>query len=239
MMMYVQDNDEAYPLQIPPFPAINVGANGSIASNYIPIEAQLDPYTKSDAIWHCPSDAAATNISTNEFWDGAKKANPNSRSYGYIGGIYTKETGGTASDQNTGAAIYVNRATPRTAFTLAEFDATADTVVLCEQAAPAYPVGGGIQSATWAVGMTSGSAFVNCDTWKLAGRTPGDASAAPAGCVATFQNANYKPFPGHFAKGNYAFADGHIKPFGWKQISDFDFWYFKRKKPTVAPYAKP
>jgi len=176
-------------------------------------------------------------LGTREFWDGSKAANPKSRSYGYIGGIFTAQ-GGNATDPNTGGALYFNRGGPRPVFPLAEFDAAADTVILCEQAAPAYPVGGGLQSATWAIGMTSGSAFVNCDTWKLAGRRAGDTTLSAPSCTGTFANAAFKPFPGHFNKGNYVFADGHVKAYEWRQIAATDFWFFKRKKPTEPPYSR-
>jgi prepilin-type N-terminal cleavage/methylation domain-containing protein/prepilin-type processing-associated H-X9-DG protein len=238
IMMYVQDYDETFPPQIPASPAINPGANGTIASNYIPIEGLLNPYIKNDDVWHCPSDTAEINLGTREFWDGSKAANPKSRSYGYVGGIATAQGGTGSVDMNTGAAIYTSRTGDRPVFALADFDAGADTVILCEQAAPGYPVGGTIQSATWAIGMTSGGAFVNCDDWKLAGRKPGETTLAAPRCLSTFADVNYKPFAGHFNKSNYQFADGHVKAFEWKQIAATDFWYFKRRKPTVGPYAR-
>jgi prepilin-type processing-associated H-X9-DG protein len=200
-------------------------------------------------MWHCPSDTAETNLGTREFWDGSKAANPKSRSYGYIGGVYTNQGPVNGPDPNTGPSSYTGRNNPRIVYSMADFDAASDTVILCEQQAPAYPVGSGIQSATWAIGMTSGGAFVNCDYWKLAGRRPGEIAAGPAGalaaiqnvpsgCTATFANTNFKPFPGHAGMSNYGFADGHAKAMGWKQVSYPDFWYFKRLKPTVAPFAK-
>jgi prepilin-type N-terminal cleavage/methylation domain-containing protein/prepilin-type processing-associated H-X9-DG protein len=227
LMMYVQDYDETFPPHFPQVDAINGGG----PTRNMPIEAQLSPYTKNDGIWHCPSDAGAIN-SNPPWWDGSKRANPLSRSYGYIGGIFTAQGGSAAVDTNTGAAI---RTTPPIVFSQASFTTPADTFIIVEASAPTYTGG----SAVWPIGSPNGSAFIGCDTWKLPGRTPGDTTDAPPACrTIEYHAATARPFPGHFAKGNYVFGDGHVKALGWKQIAIPDFWYFKREKPTQAPYAK-
>jgi prepilin-type N-terminal cleavage/methylation domain-containing protein/prepilin-type processing-associated H-X9-DG protein len=226
LMMYVQDYDETFP---PHFPQVDP-INGGGPTRNMPIEAQLNPYTKNDGIWHCASDAGALNPNP-PYWDGSKRTNPLSRSYGYVGGIVTAQ-GGSTVDMNTGAAI---RATPPVVFSLASFTAPADTFIIVEASAPTYTGG----SAVWPIGSPNGSAFIGCDTWKLPGRTPADTTDAAPGCRSgEYAAAVSRPFAGHFAKGNYVFGDGHVKALGWKQVAIPDFWYFKREKPTQAPYAK-
>jgi prepilin-type N-terminal cleavage/methylation domain-containing protein/prepilin-type processing-associated H-X9-DG protein len=226
LMMYVQDYDETFPPHFPQVPPINGGNSFNM-----PIEAQLNPYTKNDQIWHCPSDANPP-FPTPPWWDGSKKTNLLSRTYGYVGGIKT-EQGGTAIDRNTGAAI---RGTPPVVFSIAAFTTPADTFIIVEGSAPTQYTG---TSAVWPIGSPNGSAFIDCDTWKLAGRKPGDITIVPPTCASPqYNNPVAKPFPGHFEKGNYVFGDGHVKALGWKQVAIPDFWYFKRDKPTQAPYAK-
>jgi prepilin-type N-terminal cleavage/methylation domain-containing protein/prepilin-type processing-associated H-X9-DG protein len=237
LMMYVQDYDELYPIAIPDnVPPINGGTSARL-----PIEDQFGPYIKNDDVWHCPSDAADVRTDV-AFWDGSKKANPKGRSYGYLGTIATAQNGtaNKSMDPNTGATQYTALGDPRVPFAAADFDAPADTFVLAESAAPEYPSGSAILSTVYAIGTYNAGYLVGCDTWKFAGRKPGDATGVTGPCAtnAVFTDARYKPFPGHSGRGNYVFADGHAKSMAWGDVRDKDFWYFKRLKPTVAPYAK-
>src|SRR4028119_795664 len=101
MLMYVQDYDERYPGSVmQPIPPINGGG-----SPIMPIDAQLNPYIKSDQLWACPSDTNPLFSQANTiagYWDGKHFANKIRRTYGYITEINTREK--NALDTNTGLA---------------------------------------------------------------------------------------------------------------------------------------
>ena len=82
------------------------------------------------------------------------------------------------------------------------------------------------------MGGEGGSTLLDCDAWKLPGRTkPSDAPIDNFAPCADFTDPKELPAIGHHGLGNYAFADGHVKTLGWPQVRANDFWPFKLKKP--------
>jgi prepilin-type processing-associated H-X9-DG protein len=223
LMMYTQDYDETYPAaNMQPVAPINGGG-----SPVMPIDAQVGPYIKNDQVWTCPSDTNPNfgGFTMANFWDGKYFANRITRTYGYVIEINTQEK--NARDPNTGLATRI----PPDGYSLASVDQSANTIAFAENSA--YEV----NNANTGVGMLgafNGGLFTGCDTWKLAGRKPGTEGTNTGNCGSLFNNAKYIPYKGHFEKGNYIFADGHVKALGWRQVRENDFWLFKRIKPTVT-----
>lgn len=222
MMMYTGDSDGKYPSWVPHLQAVN-GGN----TFYFPPDLQLMPYVKNEQIWKCPSDAQP-RLGTNQviWWDGRYRSKALLRSYVYIGNIYTVQ-GGSMLDKNTGLSYEIGAPGDWTygARFEGELEAPADTVAWCEQ----WPVG----LRDMYVGGTWGSGFIDCDTWKLAGRKapPTDAeSRGPSPCTSLYQQ---KPTPGHHNLGHYAFADGHAGAKAWGVIRKNDFYVFKIQKPQT------
>ncbi len=219
MMLYTNDADGVFPLWATQVSPINGGTSTSL-----PPDLQLKPYTKTDGIWKCPTDtiprAPATGYS---FWDGQYRERPLARSYAYAGNINTVEANGL--DNNTGLYAFV----PINGFLRAwrpknegQLDEPAGTVAWIEH----WPTDLRDQ---W-MGQLSGSAFINCDAWKLAGRkvpATNPADQLPRGCTG---DQNRKPTPGHQDRGHYIFADGHAAAIGWSEIRKNDFQYFKATK---------
>lgn len=220
MMMYTADGDGRYPSWVPLIPPVN-GGNTS----FFPPDLQLMPYVKNEQMWRCPEDNMP-RVAPNSviWWDGSYRNKRLLRSYVYIGSIYTVQ-GGASLDLNTGLSYQL---IPNTwtfgGRSESEVDQPADTVGWCEQ----WPEG----LRDMYVGGTWGSGFIECDTWKLAGRKapptgPGD--SGPPQCNTLYQR---KPTPGHMNQGHYVFADGHAGAKPWGFIRKNDFWAFKIQKPT-------
>jgi len=217
LMMYTQDYDETYPAaNMAPVPAINGGG-----STVMPIDAQLGPFIKDDQVWACPSDTNPffPGFTIANFWDGKYANNMIRRSYGYVIEINTREK--NTRDANTGLATRI----PPNGYTLASVDQPADTIGFAEASA---------NTGVGMLGAYNGGLFTQCDTWKIPGRKAGADGANTGGCDSTFNTATNVPYKGHFDKGNFIFADGHAKAFGWSQVRQNDFWLFKRAKPKVT-----
>lgn len=220
MSMYVGDGDSKYPAWVPHIAPVN-GGN----SIYFPPDLQLMPYVKNEQMWRCPSDhqpRIAPNTAI--WWDGRYRAKAIPRSYVYVGNLYTVQ-GGNQIDKNTGMTYEIGAPGDwtYTGRTEGEIEQTADMVAWCEQ----WPVG--LRDAF--VGGTWGSGFINCDTWKLAGRKAPPTAAGdrgPAPCTSLYQQ---RPTPGHMDLGHYVFADGHAGAKTWGYIRNNDFWIFKAQKP--------
>jgi prepilin-type N-terminal cleavage/methylation domain-containing protein len=227
IMMYVQDYDEVCPIMFPRIPPINTGG-----ADRVPFDVQLMPYMKNAGVFACPGDAhPLKNLGLGDYWDGTGKAQNLRRSYGMIGQINTV-AGAAAPDKNTGLSTNpwnnnglkdadgFDMSTP---YALASLDAPADTIGFCES---------NTEAEAWLMKTPWGSAFTNCDTWKLAGRKIGDATdtaiGATTGCAGAWGN---KPFKGHFEKSTYIFMDGHVKSHSFRDVAKNDFWLWKRSKP--------
>lgn len=223
MTMYVSDGDSRYPSWVPQLAPIN-GGN----TVFFPPDLQIMPYVKSIQVFRCPSDQQPRMTPGSViWWDGAYRAKAVPRSYVYVGNIYTVE-GGTTLDKNTGMTyeigapgqwLYTGRGE-------GEVEQSSDMVAWCEQ----WPVG--LRDAY--VGGTWGSGFIECDTWKLAGRkapptTAGDRGPTP--CASLYQRT---PTPGHMNLGHYVFADGHAGAKTWGFIRKNDFSVFKATKSAQA-----
>jgi prepilin-type N-terminal cleavage/methylation domain-containing protein/prepilin-type processing-associated H-X9-DG protein len=240
LMMYVQDADETYPGALQADPVINGGTAGDPRK---PIDMQLQPYTKNDQIWTCPSDAGPRVDASDgrfQWWDGNYKAKAIPRSYGYMASIITNQYSGSTTnrDPNTGMSTYSGNKsiTPGSdqpvGKSMAEVDQPSDTIALAEL----WAVGEGDWANLGYVGGPHAAAIAGCDVWKLAGRTinvtnASDASSLPGGCGS---NAYKVPTVGHGGGSNYLMADGSAKWRTYKQVRANDMYMFKLKKPTTV-----
>ncbi|MCO5297821.1 MAG: hypothetical protein M9921_13295 [Fimbriimonadaceae bacterium] len=224
-MMYAGDYDDCYMAWAALVPPVN-GGN----TNFMPPEMQVKPYTKNDQIWTCPSDPQR-RVAPNSvpWWDGSYRLKLITRSYSYVGPIYTVQYGTSDTDPNTGLYRFLSPGSWTTAGRpTTVFSDPAGTVAWVEQYSPAV--------ADQYVGGIWGSGFIDCDTGKLAGRNypsqgPSDVGPPPCGSSASY---NGLPTKGHRNKGNYVFTDGHagIKPWGFIRRSDFAA--FKVDKPAAT-----
>ena len=226
LIMYTQDNDETYPasqIVTAPINGEPVGGFNSSLRWRTPIDTQLQPYIKNDGVWACPSDSSPIlKVDTSYFHDGkydpALGGKLTRRTYAYCNTINTAQA--NAIDLNTG----LSDRNSATGYAMASVDASSDTVAYVE---PPTDTSGDV---SWELGAYNGGYFTGCDTWKLPGRTPGTDTLP--NCTSYYSNANYHPYKGHFTKGNYIFADGHVKSLSWNQVRANDFYLFKRAKPT-------
>ena len=216
LLMYAQDNDETICADVA-VPPINGGTDNSV-----PYDRQMAPYVKNDAVYACPSDTAPRiNF---HVWDGAYAGKRLKRSYAITNILQTQEGNarGETPDKNSGIVGH----------TLAQMAQPAETVSFAESWAVS-PMGPNATGSDSVLGTSAGSTLLDCDAWKLPGRPK--PSAAPADNFAAcsdFAAADHAPPKGHFAQGNYAFADGHAKSLAWGQARANDFRLFKLQKPT-------
>ena len=215
LAQYAQDHDEQMPagVQAPP---VNGGGEFDV-----PYDRQLQPYLPGDQVYTCPSDGTPRDPDT-DLWDGRFRGRVVARSYALANILTTREglARGEKPDLNTGV---VGRA-------LARIEQPAETVTLAETwDSTAGELSGSV------VGAVQGSTLLDCDTWKLAGRPK--PSAAPADNFAAcgdYTRPGKIPTPGHSGRGDYAFADGHVKALSWPQVRGSDFRLFKLHKPAQA-----
>ncbi|MES2459971.1 MAG: DUF1559 domain-containing protein [Armatimonadota bacterium] len=230
-MMYVQDNDETYPPCLLCVPTINGGSTGDTR---IPFDQQIGPYVKNDQMYACPGDhqqRVAAPYAGISWWDGSYATKGLVRSYGYVANITTRDGN---RDLNTGLSTYVGNVgingTPPVPRTLAEITEPSGTIGLVE----IWPAQTGTATDSSFVGTPSGSGFVGCDLWKLAGRNPKSTAAVdtlPPGCSNPDTRA---PTVGHAGGSNYMMCDGSAKYRTWSQVRANDFYMFKMKKPTAV-----
>jgi len=215
LMQYTQDYDESNPA----VHVIGQATNGG-GSPDMPIDIQLNPYIKSYQLWTCPSDANNVTWTPNsDVYDGnfaGGKAKPRSYAMNYriatqsaLSGTGYAVPGGGKEDNDTGISNW------ESAGPLADIQSPATTIAFAETFPHAEVIG-----RQWG-GWISG-----CDNWKIQGRIPGQ--DVGTGC-ADFSNASKRPGPGHFDRGNYLFADGHVKSMTFSQVSANDWDLFRRK----------
>jgi prepilin-type N-terminal cleavage/methylation domain-containing protein len=232
-MMYVQDNDETYPPCLLAVPTINGGSTGDTR---IPYDQQIAPYVKNDQVYACPGDMqdrVGPPYAGISWWNGAYSTRGLIRSYGYVANITTRDGN---RDLNTGLSTYVGNVgingTPPVPRPLAEIVEPSNTIALVEM----WPAQTGTATDSSFVGTPSGSGFVGCDLWKLAGRKPGSTNPVdvlPPGCS---NPENRKPTVGHVGGtgSNYMMCDGSAKYRTWSQVRANDFYMFKMRKPTAV-----
>lgn len=236
MIMYVNDNDDTCPGndQWVPDPK-----NSSASDTRMPYDMQIMPYVKNDKIFSCPDDSVGTRsaASTRTFWDSSYQAKAIIRSYQFVGNIVTVE-GATSYppygvDQNTGLSTYPF---PSTTTPLgrngSQVQETANTIALVEAFGPTQT-----GSDSGYVGSGQSAAFVLCDHWKLAGRTPNSSDAsqqAPGVCHSVFHVDAVAGTTAHGKGSNYALADGHAKFMTWDAVRKNDFSMFKLQKSTTT-----
>ncbi|MBC8136160.1 MAG: DUF1559 domain-containing protein [Fibrella sp.] len=222
-VQYVQDYDETYTGMGSLADPVNGGT-----TNFVPYDGLVMPYIKSDKVFQCPSDDEydRTPASTFGYQDGSYKAKGALRSYQYVGQLNTVQAGGTDTNTGIGGAYTV----PFVGHAMADVDATSETILLVEGWTK-YAA-----SASYLSSLSS-SAFVGCDTWKLAGRRLKSTAAEdqlPTGCAGAL---GLSTTPGHAGGANYAMADGSVKRLSWGTVRKNDFYLFKLRKPvnTLAP----
>jgi prepilin-type N-terminal cleavage/methylation domain-containing protein/prepilin-type processing-associated H-X9-DG protein len=219
LMMYNQDYDETMPGAF----VLAEPKNGGTRFEQ-PLDTQLMPYIKNDAVWNDPDDPHAVPqwaYDSSDFHDASYKTKKMRRSYGsYVGAIDTIEGG--QDDPNTGMSVW------QRGNALASIEAPADTIALVDTTSSA--------SESWPMGMPWGSFFTGCDTWKLPGRKANqDLNKVTSRCAG--DQYKREPWKGHYDKGNYVFADGHVKALSWGQVVKNDFDVFKlRKTQKTWPY---
>jgi prepilin-type N-terminal cleavage/methylation domain-containing protein/prepilin-type processing-associated H-X9-DG protein len=219
-MQYVQDYDETYTGMGSYADPVNGGT-----TNLVPYDGLIMPYIKSDKVFQCPSDDTydRTPAASFTYQDGSYKAKGVLRSYQYVGRINTVQANGT--DVNTGiGGAWSN---PFDGHSVSDIDSPSETILLVE---------GWTKYAASASYLSSfsSSAFIACDTWKLAGRRLKSTAAEdqlPTGCSG---NLGLSTTPGHAGNGNYAMADGSAKWLPWGRVRKNDFYMFKLRKPTTT-----
>lgn len=238
MLMYTNDSDDYYPGNDQLEPS---SLNSNPGDTRMPYDMQLNPYIKNWNIFHCPDDTAQRSpASSLSFWDVSFQTKAIPRSYQFVGNIVT--AAGPAQyfgiDPNTGLSTYPYPAvgyapTPGpTGHNGSDVQAPADTVALVEAFGPTFS-----GSDVGYVGSPSSSAFVLCDTWKLAGRTVGSTAPGdqvPGVCESIYHYNLNKPGTGHGNGSNYALADGHAKYMTWGYVRKNDFDLFKLQKSTTV-----
>lgn len=226
LAMYTQDNDETFPgIFYRTAPPAYTGINGG-TEDRIPLESQLEPYTKNADVWHCPS---ASNVGPGNVYDGRYSGgNTKSKNYSYVNDIRTREyveNGGSVDEQDPNTGLVNGWETPGN--TLADIDDSSNMLALVEVRPYDDNTGKEVDTSD-RYGSVWGGVFVGCDTYKLAGRKAGqDANLVPSSCAGNFAKAGIR---GHQGMGNYIFTDGHAKGLTWGQIVHNDFEKFKRRK---------
>ena len=220
LVMYAGDVDDTTPFLYAQSPGLNGGTNVNT-----PFESQLYPYTKNYDIFHSAADSNAITGSQDAAAIHDGSLTKKKRSFGYPVALATQEQflkDGTTTDPNTGLS------TSTQARSMTSMSDPANTVAFVE----AWPAGNG--SIGWSMANPDGSAFSECDLWKLAGRKVGSTAPGDAisdGCKAFL---TYKPTTGYNDQTAYSFTDGHAKAMGWGQIRKNDFAAFKIVKPDTT-----
>lgn len=225
-MMYATDSDDCFPAWAALAPAVN-GGN----TTFLSPDIQIMPYVKNDQIWACPSDfAPRANPNSVPFNDGKYRTKKLKRSYHYVGPLYTTAGGAASTDPNTGVYAWIGPGSWQfRGRSSSELSASAETIVWVEAYPPDLvndPYVGGI----W------GSGFIDCDTWKLAGRkrpsSAPDDQAPTSNCVNAYTTSRNRPTVGHTSatNSNYVFTDGHVGVKPWATIRKDDFHVFKAQK---------
>lgn len=223
-MMYADTFDDNYPA----WAALQAPINGG-NTNFVSPDVQIMPFIKSEQIFTCPTDhKRRMPASSVIFQDGKYRTKAIPRSYQYVGNIYTREFGASGPDQNTGITTWLGPGSwTYKGRSTTELDQSSETVAWVE----IWPV----DVNDPYVGGIWGSGFIDCDTFKLAGRkypstAPGDL-APTTNCTSAYTRRHT---PGHSGgKANYVFADGHAGVKTWGAIRKNDFFAFKAQKPTT------
>ena len=236
MILYLNDNDDVYPGNDQWEPA---ASNTNASDPRMPYDMQILPYVKNAQIFSCPDDSAGTRSSaaSRTFWDVSYQAKAIIRSYQFVGNIVTVEGQTTyppyGVDQNTGLSTYPFPATTSTiGHNQSQVQETASTIALVEAFGPTQT-----GSDSGFVGSGQASAFVLCDTWKLAGRVVGSTDPSmllPGVCTSVYHLERTAGTTAHGVGSNYALADGHAKFMRWGQVRANDFAMFKLQKSTTT-----
>jgi prepilin-type N-terminal cleavage/methylation domain-containing protein/prepilin-type processing-associated H-X9-DG protein len=238
LAMYVQDYDEQMPAAFASIPAVNGGTCSTM-----PYENQIAPYIKNKQVFVCPSDGLPRGgdgcFEDGNDYNAAAGIGRQIRSFGYVGNINTEQgdAAGQTPDPNTGMSPWAG--TGVGGYSIASFDAPAETISIVESWAADGPNGPTATQGDAFYGSPWGDLFTGCDTYKLAGRIA-NPPATPSDNYAGTCAPQYQPTPGngglptkgHMSQGNYVFTDGHAKAQRWGQIRANDFYLFKRAKPT-------
>ncbi len=223
--LYVNDFDDAYMPVVPFEAAINGGGNDDW-----PYEIGIMPYVRNGSVFQCPNDTRPwDDLSIQDFWDGSYQPLRYRRSYAVIGNIFTVQEGLGGVDPNTGIGVgfHTIQAYGRVS---SDFSDPSDTLELTED----Y-LNDPVHVYAW-VGEPSGSAFINCDAYKVPGRKyPSTGPADELPCPPSYDWA-LQPEPYHAGGEMFAFVDGHCKPENFYQVRQDDFFMYKADKPAQQYY---
>nr|MDQ2731530.1 DUF1559 domain-containing protein [Armatimonadota bacterium] len=219
LLSYAQDYDELFPsisyitpsgttVGLKKGSVMTIGSATFTPNALMPV---IDPYIKTHSVFACPEDPAAPRPSFLGNLMGTRPTPTGERSYLYSGPI---NTAAHHPDPSTGLVDAKGLG-----YNISVLNHPADTVAMVEA------WGGSVGAHKW--DTLDGSVLGGCDTWKIAGRQPGDASGAPPGC-SQFANLALIPTPGHFGTGNVLYTDGHVNARSWSQLKQNDFAVFKR-----------
>ncbi len=247
LALYAQDYDGRWPAALHAWPIHGGNPGGNIPPR-VPYTAEIAAYVGGDRVYTCPSD----HVKRVEggLWDGSFRGNLLPRSYAITGAIVTL---GSASlmkpgrhgppdpDLNTGTDVPVDRNTGIMDHAVAQASEPARTVAIAENwvtynlwlRGVSHRVNGNV------VGGNVADVINGCRTSELPGRnTPPQYSWDRLDPCSAEYNYGDVPFPesgpvlprGHRGLGNYLFADGHVKPLSWRQVSAIDFELFRISK---------
>jgi prepilin-type N-terminal cleavage/methylation domain-containing protein/prepilin-type processing-associated H-X9-DG protein len=207
-LMYAQDYDETFP-----FLNVRWMPTGGASRFETGFDQPLMSYVKNTGVFTCPSDAGTRSApDMARCNDGALALKRIPRSYAMVGSIDTAQgyaLGNATVDPNTGIVD------PLRSIAMAEVTSPADTLSFIEL------------REGW-MGCFDANAWRNCDGVKLLER-PFGAGAFAGRCQAQFA-ASQGQKPGHSGRGNYGFADGHVKNLDWTDVARNDWALFKRSK---------
>ena len=210
LKMYASDNDDCLPADSSAAP-IHGGDSPAM-----PYDQQIAAYVKNDSVFHCPSDTVTR--SGDRVWDGEYRGKRLPRSYALTNALATETAAqrGEEKDHDTGVVGAPQSAIAR----------PTETIILSEIWGSQDEKG--IAQSDSVLSFAGGSSLLGCDAWKLPGRPAGERLALPA-CRDVDDDA-HRPARGHFGKGNYVFADGHVRPLSWEQVKAKDYDLFRRTK---------
>jgi len=239
LMQYIQDYDGTFPGPDEVEPV----AMSQDSQERIPYDLQLMPYVKSVHVFSCPSDAAARSLSLGGYswYDPSYKPAMTPRSYTIVAQLTSPSTG--SLDMNTGVGTYkrnfdgtgsdsvtangISGTQQSFGYKESKLDEPSDTIALMEEWAPATAQYG--NNVDGYVGSPNGAVSTGGAVWELAGRRPGSNDPTLVAIGASGDD-NANPTPGHFGRGNYIFADGHVKALTYYQVVKSNDWYFQRVK---------
>lgn len=209
LSLYTDDNNGEFPGD-----NIQEPINGGIDQN-VTWDMLIMPYVKNDDVFHCPTDTVVRK--NRNVWNGKYQDLKKPRSYGITNQIVTlMNLNGT--DKNTGV-FGSNEST---------ISSSSETITFVESYSTFVSDGVALNDSV--ISGTAGSTFYFCDAWKLPRTRQQLPDEKIVKACPDFNDKTLIQATGHFDRGNYAFADGHVKNHAFPEVIASDFRLFKRKK---------